>query len=228
VSALSEHVARRAAERTVAPRQAAYLEEVRRVVEATFSLIERTGKLNPSLREILSATGLSTQAFYRYFDSKDELFLVLLDDGRRQLEAYLTARMARATSPADQVRQWVEGVLAQGREQRAAARTRPFLADEGHLAQRFPSEHAASITRLTDLLLDPIAQLAPSGARAEIERARAVYDLTFGALRRTVDRAARTEVDSELLVAFSLALIAAAPPAGRASQAAKGGEWAGG
>ena len=39
-------------------------------------LFESSGDVDPSLREILAATNLSTQAFYRYFTSKDELFLL--------------------------------------------------------------------------------------------------------------------------------------------------------
>ncbi len=38
---------------------------MRRIVDATYELIERTGSLDPSLRDILAHTGLSTQAFYR-------------------------------------------------------------------------------------------------------------------------------------------------------------------
>ncbi len=45
-----------------------------RIVEATYCLIEHTGNPNPSLREVLSETGVPTQAFYGYFQSKDERF----------------------------------------------------------------------------------------------------------------------------------------------------------
>ena len=49
---------RRGAPCRVPGRDAAHL-------EATFSLIERTGSLDPSMRDILAASGISTQAFYR-------------------------------------------------------------------------------------------------------------------------------------------------------------------
>ena len=35
------------------------------------------------MRDILREAKLSTPAFYRHFKSKDELFVMLLDDGRR-------------------------------------------------------------------------------------------------------------------------------------------------
>ena len=107
-----EHLADRAVERTVAGRRAEYEAEMRRIVDTTFSLIERSGSLDPSIREILAESGLSTQAFYRYFSSKDELMLALLDEGRRRLVDTLERRMARGASPTEQVRAWIEGVLA--------------------------------------------------------------------------------------------------------------------
>ena len=113
MAGMNESLARRALDRSTAQRQAGYVDDVRRIVDATYRLIEQTGGIDPSLREVLAEAGLSTQAFYRLFRSKDELMLVLLDDGRRKLLSYLEHRMARATSPQDKVRAWIEGVLAQ-------------------------------------------------------------------------------------------------------------------
>ena len=77
------------------PTRGHYRDEVRRIVDQTLDLIERTAELHPSLRQILAATGCPPRAS-PLFASKDELFLVLLDDGRRRLEDYLTAKMAHA------------------------------------------------------------------------------------------------------------------------------------
>ena len=90
---LTETLARRAVERTYADRQVEYAQEMQRIVEATYDYIERTGSLDPRCGTSSAHAGLSTQAFYRYFRSKDELMLVLLDDGRRRLVEYLSHRM---------------------------------------------------------------------------------------------------------------------------------------
>src|ERR1700730_14398503 len=95
----------RAVARSLARRRASYADEVERIVAATYEVIERTGSLDPTMRDILRQSGISTQAFYRHFRSKDELLLALLDDGRRQLTSYLAHRMAKADT--------VEGALAQ-------------------------------------------------------------------------------------------------------------------
>ena len=145
-------LANRAVDRSLGDRRTQYAEEIQRVLEATYDLIEQTGNVDPSLRDILAASNLSTQAFYRYFQSKDELFLLLLDDGRRRLVGSLERRMNKATTAADRVRAWIEGVLAQASDKRAAGRTRPFLTDQDRLAEAFPREQQASVDLLVDLL----------------------------------------------------------------------------
>ena len=215
---LTETVARRAVERSVADRQAEYLQEIQRIVEATYGLIERSGSVDPSLRDILRETGLSTQAFYRYFQSKDELLLLLLDDGRRRLVGYLEHRMGRATTTEGQVRAWIEGVLAQATHPEAASRTRPFVANQDRLAEVFPQEHQASIDLLIGLLAATIEH-APGGATGKARRrteahadATAIYHLAFGTLHsHLTHRTKPTAAQIEHVVRFSLAGIQGQP-----------------
>lgn len=186
---LTDTLAHRAVERAAAVRRAELAETMQRVVEATYELVEQTGDVDPSMRQILARSGMSTQAFYKLFQSKDELMLALLDDGRRTLVAHLEQRMRRATSARDQVRAWIEGVLAQASDARAAGRTRPFVAGESRIAEMFPDEHAASVEQLVALLLGPLSTLAGSPidgdavAPAVRRDAEAVYRLAFATLR---------------------------------------------
>lgn len=194
---LTETLARRAVERTVADRRASYVNEIDRVVDATYRLIERTGTVDPSMRDILRETGLSTQAFYRYFQSKDELMLLVLDDGRRRLVGYLEHRMARVDTREKKVGEWIEGVLAQAADPTAAARTRPFLANQDRLAEAFPEDHQASVDAL-------VHQLA--GALGGDKRpAEAIYLLTMATLHKHLTYGTRpTRTDVASLVQFSL------------------------
>ncbi len=202
-----EQLADRAIARTVAGRRAEYGAEMRRIVEATFALIERTGSLDPSMREILAETGLSTQAFYRYFSSKDELMLALLDDGRRRLFETLQKRMARTDEPSKQVRAWIEGVLAQAANTAAAARTRPWTLSEQRLTELFPEEQRASVELLVGLLHQPVSLLRPGMKDDADERtvAMMVYELTFAVLRRHLVAGTKpASFESEALVGFCL------------------------
>jgi len=210
---MTETVARRALERSAADRHAGYVQDVERIVDATYRLIERTGGIDPSLRDVLAEAGLSTQAFYRFFRSKDELMLVILDDGRRRLLGYLEHRMARASSAPDKVRAWIEGVLAQASSPEAAARTRPFLADQDRLAEAFPQEQQASVDLLVGLLAEAVQELPRTGPRRATARGRdivrrdaeVVYELTFAVLHSHLARRTTAPVDEvDHLVGFVL------------------------
>jgi AcrR family transcriptional regulator len=205
-SSLTARLAGRAVERSVERRRVEYEQEMARIIEATFELIRRTGTLEPSMRDILAETGLSTQTFYRYFRSKDELMLGLLDEGRRRLLSSLERRMAETPKPAKKVQAWIEGVMAQVSTASAAARTRPWVANELRLAEQFPEEQHASVELLIGLLLRPVMDLG--GARTEEAahgRATAVYRLTFATLQSHLAEGTKPsarEVDE--LVAFCL------------------------
>jgi AcrR family transcriptional regulator len=203
-----EHLADRAVERTVAGRRVEYGLEMRRIVDSTFSLIERTGSLDPSMREILAEAGLSTQAFYRYFASKDELMLALLDEGRRRMVETLQRRMSRSSDPSEQIGAWIEGVMAQAGNTAAAARTRPWVLSEQRLAELFPIEQEASVELLIGLLREPIARLQESQEKQKLDvttTATMVYRLTFATLRSHLVAGNRPAAkESEALVGFCL------------------------
>jgi AcrR family transcriptional regulator len=211
---LSDTLAKRAIDRSLAGRHEAYSLELERILDATYRVIERKGTVDPTLREILRESGLSTQAFYRYFASKDELLLVLLDDGRRRLVTYLEHRMSRAATPEGRVQAWIEGVLAQAADREAAARTRPFLANQDRLADAFPEQQQTSVDLLVDLVAGAVAGIARTGRRKKGDDgrdARAIYHLAFGAMHAHViagTRPAASEVDH--LVRFALRAVGAA------------------
>jgi AcrR family transcriptional regulator len=140
------------AERALAGRRDQYAAEVRKLIDAAFVVMRRTGSLDPPVREIVRVAGLSNQSFYRHFPSKDALLLTVLADGRRQLVDYLHRRLAAASEPSEQLRRFIDGVMAQARDLEAAEATRPFAVNGNRLAAQFPEEVAASRRELLDLL----------------------------------------------------------------------------
>jgi AcrR family transcriptional regulator len=153
-----------------------------RIVDATYRVIERTGDVDPTMRDILREAGISTPAFYRQFRSKDELLALLFADGRRRIASTVERRLARARTGEEKVRAWVTAVLAQARDPEVASRTRPFMAHVDRLVERYPDEQRASEQLLIDQLVSVIEQshdLTSADPRAD---ATAVYHLAFGAL----------------------------------------------
>jgi AcrR family transcriptional regulator len=202
---LTEDLARRAIERSTGNRKVAYEHEIERIIEATYQVIEKTGSFDPSLREILKLTKLSTQTFYRYFQSKDELLVVVLDDGRRQIVDYLRHRMSLASNPQGQVRAWIEGVLAQAKDPVAASRTRPFVVSPDRLAEAFSDEMRTSRDRLIEILAEAIGGVRRASAVDTWRDAEAVYHLTFGTLHEHLSRRSAPDAEEvEHAVQFAL------------------------
>jgi len=199
-------VAGEVAARTTRERTAAYTDEVRRLLDAAYTVLRRTGELEPRVGDVVREAGLSNQAFYRHFRSKDELLLALLDDGQRRLLAALEGRMLRVgagEAGEARVRAWVEGVLEQARRSEAADNTRPFVVNGLRLADRFPLEWSRS----RDALLAPLrAAIDDLGGDAE-RGAPAVYHLAFGAMQDALVRRERpSDADVEHVVRCALAV----------------------
>jgi AcrR family transcriptional regulator len=194
-------VARAVARRT--PGRPQHAQEVGRLVEATYRVIARTGSLDPTVRDILAEAGLSTQTFYRCFDSKDELLVALLDDGRRRLAGYLEHRMTAAASPAGKVREWIAGVLAQATDPTAAERTRPFLANLDRLAERYPDEQRSSARMIIDLLARALPAVPGHEARLD---ARLTYLVAIGAMHEHIrERTRPSKKEIDRLTSYCLA-----------------------
>ena len=132
---------------------------MRRLLDAGLEVMARCGTTSrPRVADIVEAAGLSNDAFYRHFRSKDALVAAILDDGAERLHGYLAHQMAKEATPEEQVRRWVEGVLAQADDE-IAATTLAVLwnggaAGDGTTAGR----HFASAT-LATLLHGPFAAL---------------------------------------------------------------------
>lgn len=203
---MQNDVLTRTVERSLTGRRAAYANEVARLLEAGSAVMQRTGVVDPAVRDIVREAGLSNQAFYRHFRSKDEFLLAILAQGRRLLLDHLEARMARAAGAEAGVGAWIGGVLAQARSARAAEATRPFAVNAGRLAHEFPDEVAASAEALKAPLVETLRDLgSPDPERA----ADAVYVLAMGSMERHLVAGTRpSDADVEHLVAFVLKAVA--------------------
>jgi AcrR family transcriptional regulator len=149
----------RIARRTLARRGADYATEVRRLLDAALELMGQAGTASrPRVADIVAAAGLSNDAFYRHFRSKEALVAALIEDGTERLARYVAHQMDKEPTPEGKVRRWVEGILAQAREETAAT-TLAVLWNGGSIGESFAfSRHTASAP-LSALLHAPFAQL---------------------------------------------------------------------
>jgi AcrR family transcriptional regulator len=188
--------------RPLAERYETYAGEVRSLLAAAFSVMRRTGSVSPRVSEIVGEAGLSNQAFYRHFASKDELLVAVLDDGLRQLVDYLEHVMAKAATPLDRVRRWIEGILAQAVDAQAASSTRPFVVNSLRLRDQFTDE----VLRSDERLKAPLRAALVDVSGADVERdTQAIYQLAMGRMHSyLLQRERPSRRDVEHLVEFAV------------------------
>ena len=153
-------VVARAAQRALARRQAVYSDEVRRLLDAGLEVMRRCGTTRtPRVADILEAAGLSRDAFYRHFASKEELVAAILEAGTHRLVGYLRHQMDKESDPARQLRRWLEGIMAQAADPDVAHTTRAVVWNGGHVGDRSRPNAVAQYAPLTELILDPVSAL---------------------------------------------------------------------
>ncbi len=151
-------VSARIADRALETRRAGYEDEIRRLIDAGRTVMRRNGVARRSrVADIVEQAGLSNEAFYRHFPSKDALVAAIIEDGAARLRAYLAHQMAKGDDPAGQVERWVRGVLHQAADEDAAATTLAVLYNAGASAGQ-PGPSPAS-TPLSTLLRGPFVML---------------------------------------------------------------------
>jgi AcrR family transcriptional regulator len=153
-------VTARVARQSLARRGVDHEGEVRRLLDAALDVARRCGTASrPRVADIVAAAGVSNDAFYRWFPSKDALFAAVLEDGTERLQSYLAHQMAKAPSPEGRVRRWVEGVLAQAADDEVAATTLAVLWNGGSVGEGLPSGRPSASDPLATLLRGPFAAL---------------------------------------------------------------------
>ena len=186
--------------RSLAKRETDYAAEVRRLLDAALELMRGGGtSTKPRVADIVTAAGLSNDAFYRHFKSKDDLVAAILEDGAERLRSYLAHQMAKSSAPESQVRQWVKGVLAQA-DPEIAATTLAVLWNGGSAVGGLAAGRHFASAPLASLLSQPFAALG--SAAPEFDAALAAH-ATLGVLSDYLWRhAVPTRADVDRITAF--------------------------
>ena len=81
----------------------------REILAAASTILREQGVRGLSIAAVLERAALGTRAFYRHFDSKDQLVAALLLEMAHAEEQRLRRRMAFATTEIDKVAAWIDG-----------------------------------------------------------------------------------------------------------------------
>jgi AcrR family transcriptional regulator len=155
-------IAGRIAQESLRRRGLDYADEVRRLLDAALEVMQRSGSSTRArVADIVAAAGLSNEAFYRHFPSKDALVAAVFEDGAERLKSYLDHQMAKQRTPRSKVRRWVEGIMAQS----APKLAEPVLAllhDSAGGSGGVSTGGYSASAPLAALLHEPLAELGSS------------------------------------------------------------------
>jgi len=201
-------LANRIAERTLASRSEQYAGEVRRLLDAGLTVMRRCGtSSSPRVADVVAEAGLSNDAFYRHFPSKQALFAAILEDGTSRLASYLSHQMDKDRTPEGKVRRWVEGVLAQAAEAESAETTLAVTWNAGSVSEGLDGSRPSTVAMLAPLLHEPLAEL---GSRDPVLDATMVAHVTIGRLSDHLwQQTAPTRAEVAHHVAFVLRAVGA-------------------
>jgi AcrR family transcriptional regulator len=157
----TDDVAAAIAQQRLAKRGAEYTSEVRRLLDAGLDVMRRCGTASsPRVSDIVAAAGLSNDAFYRHFASKQALVAAIIDDGSSRLASYLAHGMEKVTGAEDKVAAWVAGVMSQAADEEIAATTLAVLRNGAAVG-------GTTTAPLAALLREPLAALGSTDPEAD-------------------------------------------------------------
>ncbi len=134
--------------------------ELRILLDAALTVMERNGYVDATVADILREADLSTRSFYRHFESKDQLLCALYRREAEEAAARLRAKVDAAGSPRAALDAWIDEILSFGHDRTKAARVAVLGSPGAMRADGYAEEthHAAT------LLMAPLVALLARGA----------------------------------------------------------------
>jgi len=162
----------RAAERSPLVRRSRNrgIEQARVIVDAARQLIERQGEF--TTQELVKEAGIALQTFYRYFGSKDQLLLALIEQMVGGQAAAMEAEAAAIEDPLARLHFYVTAPLHFLADEHSRGSARAITAEHWRLHQLFPDAIEDASRPMVELLRRTLvdAQAAGSVTANDAER----------------------------------------------------------
>jgi AcrR family transcriptional regulator len=180
-------------------------DERRLLMDAAVEVLRRNHGQDATVAEILAEAGVSTRAFYRHFDSKEEVVRALYQRDAESFGAHIRHRLDQAGSPAAALEAWVDEILGLAYDRRRSERMASFSsAMVGRIVAGTKAERLG-----VELLLEPLREVLEAGqadgslamARPELDMhtIRAVTFEAIGWARLGHPRLTRTQAVAHVL-----------------------------
>jgi AcrR family transcriptional regulator len=138
--------------------------EARALLDAGLKVIRRNGYEGATVGDILSEAGLSTRAFYRHFESKDELLCALYRRDATWMIQRIATAVDAAASPLEGLHTWVDSILAIMCDPRRAARAALLDSPAAQRAKGFHDEERRAHLGF----IEPLRRVITAGVEADV------------------------------------------------------------
>ncbi|MEE2033239.1 TetR/AcrR family transcriptional regulator [Rhodococcus chondri] len=191
-------------------RQEAYDAEVRTLIRATSEVMLRKGCTEvPKVSEIVHEAGITNQAFYRHFRSRDDVIVATYEQGMLTVHNYLQHRVDKKSSWQDKLEAWIDGVLAQIEDPRLADLSSVIQWNVAQIAREKTEIEPVGRKRIQALLK---SILEDSGIADPDRQALFVHTLVTGTATHYMDTGRQpTPDDRKALLRFCLAGLGSPP-----------------
>lgn len=190
-------------------RQASYDDEVRRLIVAAQTVMLREGcTAQPRLADIVREAGMSNQAFYRHFRTRDDVIVATYEQGLLTIHDYLERQVRKHTGLEERLSAWIDGVLAQIEDTGLSELSTVIFWNLGQIARNSSEIKPVGHARILDLLG---SILADGGVSEPDLTASFVQTLVMGMTTIYLESGRRpTPAEREQLLRFCLAGVTAA------------------
>ena len=152
--------------------------QVRRaIVAAAAKSVREQGVRGLSISAVLDQAQLSTRAFYRHFDSKDELVAAVFTEMTRVEVLRLQAKMAPASGPIEAVVAWIDGRLDLAFDEDVKSELRQVSLEAQSKGFSSPELVAPSYTAILEPLIQHLERGMESGVFHDIIPAAAAKSI---------------------------------------------------
>ncbi|MGN5238556.1 TetR/AcrR family transcriptional regulator [Rhodococcus sp. SJ-3] len=191
-------------------RQEAYDAEVRALIRATSEVMLRNGCTEvPKVSEIVREAGITNQAFYRHFRSRDDVVVATYEQGMLTVYNYLRHRVHKKSSWQDKLEAWIDGIVAQIEDPRLADLSAVIQWNVSQIAREKTEIEPVGRERIRALLLSILTE---AGVADPDRQALFVDNLVTGTASHYMDTGQQpTAGDREALLRFCLAGLGSPP-----------------
>lgn len=157
------------------------------IVTAATQVVREDGVRGLSVAQVLTRAGLGTRAFYRHFDSKDQLVAAVFLDMARAETRRLRRRMAAGTDPVAGVVAWIDGRLDLAFSDRVKSDLRQMSLEAQSQMFAAPEVIGAAYAEILTPLVEQLERGIKLGSFTDVDPAAHALSIQ-GALWASVER----------------------------------------